>query len=106
MYLLDTCVISDFVKGEKGTLKKIKHKSPREIGISVITVMEINYGLFLNPQKAEKIRPIIKELLAPITIFNLGKKEADLTANIRAYLKKNGTPIGAYDILLLVLMIF
>jgi tRNA(fMet)-specific endonuclease VapC len=100
MYLLDTCVISDFVKGDKGTLEKIKNTSPREIGVSVITVMEINYGLSLNPQKAEKIRPIIEELLTPITLFNFGKKEADLTANIRAYLKKNGTPIGAYDILI------
>ncbi|MGI0482898.1 hypothetical protein ACN4EE_19200 [Geminocystis sp. CENA526] len=38
MYLLDTCVISDFIKGEKGTLEKIKNTSPREIGISVMTV--------------------------------------------------------------------
>lgn len=100
MYLLDTCVISDFVKGEKGTLEKIKNASPREIGISVMTVMEINYGLCLNPQKAQKIRSIVDELLAVITIFNFGKQEADLTANIRAFLKKNGTPIGAYDVLI------
>jgi len=46
-YLLDTCVISDFVKGEKNTLFKLKNTSPSELAVSSITVMEIQYGLLL-----------------------------------------------------------
>jgi tRNA(fMet)-specific endonuclease VapC len=37
-YLLDTCVVSDFVKGEENTLKKLKSISPAEIFISSLTV--------------------------------------------------------------------
>ncbi|AHJ29088.1 hypothetical protein NSP_27600 [Nodularia spumigena CCY9414] len=33
-YLLDTCVISDFVKGEENTLQRIKLISPAEIFVS------------------------------------------------------------------------
>lgn len=33
MYLLDTCVISDFIKGEEGTLSQIKSHSPAELAI-------------------------------------------------------------------------
>lgn len=62
--------------------------------------MEIDYGLLLNPNKAKKIRPIIDELLKPITIINFGDLEAELAAEIRVFLKKNGSPIGAYDVLI------
>ncbi|WP_242031140.1 hypothetical protein [Anabaena sp. FACHB-1237] len=44
-YLLDTCVVSDFVKGEQNTLKQLKSISPTDIFISSLTVMEIKYGL-------------------------------------------------------------
>ncbi|MHC0062327.1 PIN domain-containing protein [Nostoc sp. UIC 10890] len=57
-YLLDTCVISDFVKGEENTLKRIKLISPIEIFVSSITVMEVKYGLAINPQRAVKIQSI------------------------------------------------
>ena len=100
MYLLDTCVISDFVKGEKGTLFKVKNCSPPQLAISAITVMEIDYGLRLNPQKAKKISPLIEQLLEPITIIPFGVTEAELAASIRAFLKNKGTPIGANDVLI------
>jgi tRNA(fMet)-specific endonuclease VapC len=66
LVLLDTCTISDFVKGDSNTLVQIKNHSPREIAVSAITLMEIEYGLFLNPAKAKKIRPILDEFLASI----------------------------------------
>jgi tRNA(fMet)-specific endonuclease VapC len=100
MYLLDTCVISDFVKGEKGTLAKIKNCSPQELAVSSITIMEINYGFLLNPNKAKKIEPIINELLKVINLINFSNQEAIFTSQIRVFLRKNGTPIGAYDVLI------
>ncbi len=44
-YLLDTCVVSDFVKGEPNTLKRLKAIAPSQIAISSITAMELRYGL-------------------------------------------------------------
>ena len=49
-YLLDTCVISDFVKGVPNTLNQIKKTPPNELAVSSITVMEIQYGLLLNSE--------------------------------------------------------
>ncbi|MEH2214353.1 PIN domain-containing protein [Nostoc sp.] len=62
-YLLDTCVISDFVKGEKNTLKLLKSTTPTDIFISSLTVMEVKYGLAINPQCALKIQLLIEALL-------------------------------------------
>lgn len=51
-YLLDTCVVSDFVRGNAGVLHHIKNKLPALLAISSVTVMEIEYGLKLNQKGA------------------------------------------------------
>lgn len=99
-YLLDTCVVSDFVKGEKNTLKRLKSTSKTEIAISSITVMEVKYGLAMNPQRALKIQPVIETFLNSITILPFGLLEAEQAAQIRNFLKQAGSPIGAYDVLI------
>ena len=99
-YLLDTCVISDFVKGEKSTLARIKEMSPSDIAISSITVMELHYGLALNPSYANKIKPLINDFLSLVTLLPFDQADAAQAAIIRALLKQQGSPIGSYDILL------
>jgi tRNA(fMet)-specific endonuclease VapC len=99
-YLLDTCVISDFVKGEESTLKVLKSNIPSNIFISSLTVMEVKYGLAINLQRAIKIQSLIETLLGTITILPFGVEEAEQAAKIRSILKIAGTPIGAYDVLI------
>ncbi|MFM6070251.1 MAG: type II toxin-antitoxin system VapC family toxin [Dolichospermum sp.] len=99
-YLLDTCVVSDFVKGEQNTLKQIKLISPRDLFISSLTVMEIKYGLAINPAKAIKIQPLIETFLISITVLNFTLQEAEKAAEIRSILKIAGSPIGSYDVLI------
>ncbi|MBS3029275.1 MAG: type II toxin-antitoxin system VapC family toxin [Dolichospermum sp. DET50] len=99
-YLLDTCVVSDFVKGEQNTLKQLKSISPTDIFISSLTVMEVKYGLAINPQKAIKIQPLIEPFLTSITILPFNSQEAEKAAEIRGILKIAGSLIGAYDVLI------
>lgn len=99
-YLLDTCVISDFVKGEPGTQIRLKQISPTNVFVSVITIMELRYGLLNNPQRAQKIESTIAALLNSVNILSLGPAEAEQVAQIRSILKTQGRPIGAYDVLI------
>jgi tRNA(fMet)-specific endonuclease VapC len=99
-YLLDTCVISDFIKAEPGTQIRLKQTPPTDIAVSIITVMELRYGLALNPQRTQKIEPTIVQLLNTITILPFTQPEAEQAAAIRACLKTQGQPIGPYDILI------
>lgn len=99
-YLLDTCVISDFVKGEVGTILRLKQTPPVDIAVSAVTVMELSYGLALNPQRAQKVEPVIASILSSVTILPFSTVEAEQAAQIRAVLKSQGQPIGAYDILI------
>ena len=41
-----------------------------------LTVMEVKYGLAINPQRAVKIQSIIETLLNSITILPFDSKEA------------------------------
>ena len=99
-YLLDTCVISDFIKGETGTTARFKQAPPADIAISAVTVMELRYGLALNPQRAQKIKPAIASILSSVIILPFRTVEAEQAAQIRAALKSQGRPIGAYDVLI------
>lgn len=99
-YLLDTCVISDFFKKKPSVVKNMESHSPDKIYISSITVMEIEYGLKLNPEKENKIRPVWKDLLNYINIIEYSRKCANASASIRAILKHTGLSIGPYDILI------
>ncbi|EKQ67209.1 putative nucleic acid-binding protein [Leptolyngbyaceae cyanobacterium JSC-12] len=99
-YLLDTCVISDFIKGEAGTKIRLKQTPPVDIAVSAITVMELRYGLALNLQRAQKVEPAISSFLSSVTILPFSTVEAEQAAQIRAVLKSQGQPIGAYDVLI------
>lgn len=99
-YLLDTCVISDFVKGEIGTCIRLKQTTPADIAVSVVTAMELRYGLLLNPQRTQKVEPAIASILSSVTILPFDVEEAERAAQIRAVLKSKGRPIGAYDVLI------
>lgn len=100
MYLLDTCTVSDFVKGEKNTLQRIKSLPPFLLSISSINYMEISYGLQRHPQKAKHIEPILNDFFQDINILDFTKKDAQRAGEIRHNLNEKGTPIGPYDFLI------
>ncbi|MEN9848927.1 MAG: hypothetical protein RL368_1667 [Pseudomonadota bacterium] len=99
-YLLDTCTISQFVRGNRGVLEKLKSTPPQQIRVSTITLMELEYGLNINPERAVKIRPILQVFLNAVEILPYFPEDAQATAHIRAILKTKGTPIGPYDLML------
>lgn len=99
-YLLDTCTVSDFVKGQAGVLARIKATPPSLISVSVITRMEIEFGLQLNPDRARKLAPILNDFLAAVTTLAFSEADAMAAAAIRAALQHQGQPIGAYDTLI------
>ncbi len=99
-YLLDTCIVSDFVKGQPNVLAWIKATLPSQIAVSVVTRMEIEFGLLLNPERARKLAPVMDAFLGSITTLPLTEADAQAAAGIRAALQRQGQPIGAYDVLI------
>ena len=99
-YLLDTCTVSDFVKGQPSVMARIKATSPKQIVVSSLTRMEIDYGLALNSERARKLLPMLDAFFSVISTVPFDEVDAQASAAIRAALKLKGQPIGAYDALI------
>lgn len=99
-YLLDTCTVSDFVKGQPNVLARIKATAPNLITVSALTRMEIDYGLALNAERARKLAPVLEAFFSAIVTLPFDEADAQAAAAIRASLKTRGQPIGAYDVLI------
>lgn len=99
-YLLDTCTVSDFVRGEAGVLARVKATPPQEIAVTTVTRMEVDYGLALDSGRARKLLPVLEAFFAQVKTLPFERPDAQATAAIRAALKRKGTPIGAYDLMI------
>ncbi len=99
-FLLDTCVVSDFVKGNAGVLADVQRTAPDQIAISAVTRMEVEYGLLLNPQRARRLAPMLEAFLGSVAVLPFDDADANAAAAVRAALRKEGRPIGPYDCLI------
>lgn len=99
-YLLDTCTVSDFVKGHAAVLAHVKATAPQDIVISAVTRMEVDYGLALNTERARKLAPMLDAFFAATHTTAFETTDARATATLRAALRRSGQPIGAYDALI------
>lgn len=99
-YLLDTNVLSDFARGEQAVLARLRREAPPQLAVSVITEMEVEYGLARNPNLTPRVREAMRVLLNTISVLPFEREDARVAAQLRASLNSRGTPIGAYDLLL------
>jgi tRNA(fMet)-specific endonuclease VapC len=98
-YLLDTNVVSFHIRESSvGLKRRLGRVRADQVALSVITEMEIRYGLAGNPKL--RIAPLVEAFLAGITILPLETKVASACARIRAALEAKGTPIGPLDLMI------
>jgi tRNA(fMet)-specific endonuclease VapC len=99
MYLLDTNTLIYFFKDIGGVKDKLGNVPPREIGISAITLYELEVGIAKSTHPDKRKRQL-GELISVITLFSFDQKETEIAAQIRVDLEKRGEIIGPYDILI------
>jgi tRNA(fMet)-specific endonuclease VapC len=99
-FLLDTDVLSDFARGEQSVMARLRQEAPLQLAVSVITEMEVEYGLARDPGLAPRVREAMRILLNTISVLPFEREDARVAAQLRSSLNSQGTPIGAYDLLL------
>jgi tRNA(fMet)-specific endonuclease VapC len=99
-YLLDTNVLSDFVRGNGAVQTRLRQEAPQQLCVSVVTEMEVEYGLARNPGLSPRVRETMRALLDTLSVLPFEREDARVAAQLRASLNRQGTPIGAYDLLL------
>ncbi len=96
-YLLDTNICIYIIKKKPGqVLKRFTSLAVGDIGISAITLAELQFGIMKssNPQKN---REALDKFLTPLEILDFGYHASIEYGKIRAALEKKGTPIGPLD---------
>jgi predicted nucleic acid-binding protein len=98
LYLLDTNIVSYFVKGVSASLVQRMQVGldAQDIAISAITRAELRYGLELMDQ-FDKRRKRIDLLLTELPALSWGLEAADEYGQLKTYLRRNGTPVGDFD---------
>ena len=99
-FMLDTntCIYLIKKKSTKIISHFKKHKVG-EIGISSITLAELEYGV-AKSQYVEQNKIALKEFILPLEIAPFDNKAAEKYGEIRSCLEKTGKPIGPMDTLI------
>jgi tRNA(fMet)-specific endonuclease VapC len=99
-YLLDTNICIYLIKQKPAhVLDRFRAETVGDIGISVITVAELQYGVSKS-QRPQQNQEALDKFLLPLVVVDFDDAAARLAGNIRAFLEKQGTPIGVYDVLI------
>ena len=96
-FLLDTNAVIGVLKGNGGLIAKLKQYQPANFGMSSIVSFELSFGAY-NSQRVDQNLQIVEAL--EFDVLELSKSDAHEAGKIRAALKKQGTPIGPYDVLI------
>jgi tRNA(fMet)-specific endonuclease VapC len=100
IFLLDTNICIYLIKKKTPqVLQKFQSLPSETVGISSITVAELNYGIYKS-QFPEKNRTALNQFLSPLQILKFNEIAADYYGKIRADLEKKGQVIGAMDMLI------
>lgn len=96
-YLIDTNIfVGMIVHDDRALLRRMRiHRE--ESALSAIVLHELYYGAYGSRQQ-ERGFEVVQSLSLPLLTFDAG--DARAAAEIRADLRRKGTPIGPYDLLI------
>ncbi|MCF8067401.1 MAG: type II toxin-antitoxin system VapC family toxin [Desulfobacterales bacterium] len=98
MKLLDTNIVSYWMRGDKRIIETLREMKPCDLSISTITLAEILYGIEKSKVRKKERRDKIERICSQIDIFPFDEDAALEYGIIRAYLEKKGEPISERDL--------
>ena len=98
--MLDTNICIYIIKRQPAAvLEHFLEHQVGDIGISSITLSELQYGVAKSTQR-EKNAKALAEFIIPLEIVPFDEAAALAYGDIRSSLEKAGTPIGSMDMLI------
>ena len=99
-YMLDTNVCIYIIrKKPEAVLRRLQRSRVSDIGISSITLSELEYGV-AKSSKPQQNKLALTEFLAPVEILPYDDLAAQQYGELRAHLEREGKPIGSLDMLI------
>ena len=99
-YMLDTNICIYLIKRKpRQVLEEFQAHTAGDIGLSTVTVAELQYGVSKSQQQQQN-QTALELFLAPLVILNFDVAAAQQYGQIRAQSEQLGATIGAYDLLI------
>ncbi|MGA1868423.1 MAG: type II toxin-antitoxin system tRNA(fMet)-specific endonuclease VapC [bacterium] len=99
-FMVDTNICIYIIKKKPiNVINKLRTFNMSDIGISSITLSELEYGISKS-SKPDQNRDALNSFLAPLEIIPYDDRAASHYGDIRTYLERIGQPIGAMDMLI------
>ncbi len=100
MFLLDTDTCSCVMKRSSAPLlKRIRTVSLEDQSVSIVTVAELLYGVELSSRR-DAARQAFDAFIRHLAILDWDYPAAEHYAQIRADLRRRGSPIGSNDLMI------
>jgi tRNA(fMet)-specific endonuclease VapC len=99
-YLLDTNICIYIIKRKPiQVINKLQSLNISEVGISSITLSELEYGV-AKSSRPDQNKVALAEFLSPVEILPYDDNAAEEYGKVRSTLESMGTPIGSLDMLI------
>ena len=99
-YMLDTNTCIYIIKKKPlDVIERFNKIEISQVGISSITLSELLYGVSKS-SKPEQNQMALAQFVAPLEILAYGDEAVQYYGRIRAFLEKQGTPVGSLDMLI------
>jgi tRNA(fMet)-specific endonuclease VapC len=102
IWLLDTDTVAYLINRSPGAdriKRRLSGRSPGEVRLSAITLVEIRYGFAAGQVSVER-HDALEDFLALFQIDDFPGSAADDYAEIRVEFERSGIRIGGYDLLI------
>lgn len=99
-YLLDSNTAAAAIKGRLPVVLKLAALKPGEVALSVVSRVEAELALRLQPRALTLYGKLLREFLASVRVLDFGAAEAQQAVNVAAYLQPVGAALGGYDLLI------
>ncbi|MEM8673909.1 MAG: PIN domain-containing protein [Cyanobacteria bacterium P01_G01_bin.67] len=100
MYVLDTTVVSDYLRGDHQVKEKLSTISKTWIYITSVTKFEIEYGLVKKPELRAKLEKPLALLYSEVGDLSFNTEVIEVAAEIKHNLISNGFTIGTADLMI------
>ena len=98
-YLLDTDICIYWLNGKKSVRDKLLEIGFQEVSICVITVSELYFGAY-NSIKIKQNLTTAEKFIQNIVVLSLSNQTLKQFGQLKAQLRKAGTPVADFDLLI------
>jgi tRNA(fMet)-specific endonuclease VapC len=99
-YMLDTNICIYIIKRKpQAIIERFLQTEISQIGISSITLSELLFGVSKS-SKPDQNKIALAQFIAPLEIMPYDDQAAHCYGDLRAYLEREGKPIGSLDMLI------